>query len=334
MSYSIRFTVAILSLASGAIAQSVPATTSSQASAPESGFVSHGKYVNAFFGFALTLPQIEGVRDFTLPSKDDFHSLFGVQANLHGLTTLSVFARQKSDASPEEARKDLAKSEGASLKPIVIGGKEFWKSASQKKSSAGKMQSVTYETGINGYLLEIGLISFDSELTKQLQQSIDSISFFDPAKAAEIAGPNSVLSPAAAALRAPVLHIGQLDPGVISGDVYRNDALGFSYQFPHGWSITDKATQQKVVERGHQAAWGDSPAAAREHEDVEKCERTLEPKPKGLIRSLLCLRLTSAAYRGSDSRRRWTTRTPSSRLRGRFWAHLKERLSLTRAIVL
>jgi hypothetical protein len=74
----------------------------------------------------------------------------------------------------------------------------------------------------------------------------------------EIAGPNSVLSPAAAALQAPVLHIGQLDPGVISGDVYSNQALGFSYQFPHGWSITDKATQQKAVERRHQDARGDT----------------------------------------------------------------------------
>jgi hypothetical protein len=237
--------------------------------------VSPGRYVNAFFGFSLTLPPTEGIRDLTLPSRDEYHFLYGAQVNLNGLTALTMTARPASNASREDARKAVAGPEGSNPKPITIGGKEFWKGASQKKSSAGKMQTVRYAAAINGYVLEIVLLSFDSELTKQLQQSIESITFFDPTKAAEIAGPSSVLSPAAAALQAPVSHIGQLDPGGISGDVYSNEMLGFSYQFPHGWSITDKATQQKVVETGHQAAWGDSPTAAREHEEAEKCERTL-----------------------------------------------------------
>jgi hypothetical protein len=183
MLYSIRAAVAILSLASGTIAQSVPTATGSQSLKPESGFVSQGKYVNAFFGFSLTLPQIEGIRDFTLPSKDEYHFLFGVQAQLHNMTVLTVNARQKSNISEEDARKAVADLGGPSPKQVTIGGKGFWKSTSVERSSDGKMHIVHYAAGINGYLLEVSVLSFDSELTKKLEESVESISFFDPAKA-------------------------------------------------------------------------------------------------------------------------------------------------------
>jgi hypothetical protein len=69
--------------------------------------------------------------------------------------------------------------------------------------------------------------------------------------------------------------IGQLSPGVISGNLYTNDALGFRYQFPAGWIVEDEATQAKITEAGRQFVWGDNPSAAREHQLSQQCERTL-----------------------------------------------------------
>lgn len=70
-------------------------------------------------------------------------------------------------------------------------------------------------------------------------------------------------------------HIAQLTPGVVSGNTYTNDTLGFSFQFPAGWIVADKATQDKVVEAGHEFAYGNDPAAAREHEVAKECGRIL-----------------------------------------------------------
>lgn len=70
-------------------------------------------------------------------------------------------------------------------------------------------------------------------------------------------------------------HIAQLNPGVVSGNTYTNRTLGFALQFPAGWIVADKATQDKVMEAGHQFAYVNDPAAAREHEVAKQCGRML-----------------------------------------------------------
>lgn len=81
-----------------------------------------------------------------------------------------------------------------------------------------------------------------------------------------------------------------VSPGHVSGNVYSNDDLGFSYEFPAGWQVSDQATQQKTIDAGHQAVHGDDPDAAREHEAAMKCMRILlwanspaQPKPQDAL---------------------------------------------------
>ncbi len=262
---------AVLALSCCALAQSA-SPVSSNPTVPESGFVAPGKYVNAFFGFVLPLPQNEKIRPLTLPSNQTTHVLFGLQTNQNGLAILTVFAKQKADLSD----KAVSKEAGFHAKPITIGGRQFWVSESQKKAVGGDRNTERdYTTVANGYLLEFAIISFDPDFTKLLQRDIESINFFDPAKAAEIAGSGATLSPAAAALQPQISDLGQLDSGTISGDVYSNKTLGFAYQFPLGWTVADQKTQNKVIERGHQLAWGNDPEAAREHENAVRCVRPL-----------------------------------------------------------
>ncbi len=245
---------------------------------PESGLISPDKYTNAFFGFSLPLPRDSAFRAFQLPSNGASHSLFGLQAQKNGLTAFTIEATMMNGALSEQARKAVSEPKAQSVKKIEIDGKEFWKGESQVKSSAGKMWSINYATTINGYLLKFIIVSFDDKLSEVLQHCIEAAKFFDPAKAQEMAGPdsrpyaprnpNSVVLPSSN-------RIGQLSAGVVSDNAYKNDALGFTYEFPAGWVVSDKAIQDKTMEAGHQFAWGDSPSAAREHTAFQQCGRVL-----------------------------------------------------------
>jgi hypothetical protein len=248
---------------------------------PEAGFISGDKYTNAYFGFSLPLPQGPGFRGFQLPSHGTSHSLFGIQAQKNGLTAFSIVATEMNGASTDQARKAASEPKSQKVIKTQIGGREFWKGESHEKSPAGKMWNIMYVTSINGYLLKFIMVSFDAKVTEDLQRCIEATRFFDPIKAQEVAGPNSraynPLTPANP--NSPGVpssnRIGQLSAGVVSGNAYKNDALGFTYEFPAGWVVNDKAIQDKTIEAGHQFAWGDSPSAAREHAAFQQCARIL-----------------------------------------------------------
>jgi len=246
---------------------------------PETGYVSDSRYVNAFFGFLLPLPQDADLRDFALPSKGNSHSVFGLQAQRKGLTALTVNATQVTGNPTEDARKAAAGGKGASVKRVEIGGKEFWKSESDDESRTGTMHTLICATAMNGCTLQFMVVSFDGKLAKELRHSIESITFIDPAQAKILAGSNARLFPArveaAPSPTASPAHIAHLRLGVVSGNTYTNDMLGFSFQFPPGWVVADKATQDKVVEAGHQFVYGNDSAAAREHEIAQECGRIL-----------------------------------------------------------
>jgi hypothetical protein len=188
---SIATAVLLIILAPGGIAQSAHSTKPGVK--PESAFVSSEKYANAFFGFSLALPQDPHVRNLIVPSPESSqHSLFGLQAQTNGLTALSITAIKTSGgASDEDAKKALAPSDAQAVRKIAIGGKQFWKSESQQERAGNKMRSLTYAAALNGYVVKFLVISFDPKLADELEQSIESINFFDPAKAKEMAGPNS-----------------------------------------------------------------------------------------------------------------------------------------------
>ncbi|HYL68682.1 MAG TPA: hypothetical protein VEX69_05925 [Candidatus Limnocylindria bacterium] len=145
------------------------------------------------------------------------------------------------------------------------------------------MQTVKYAAALSGYILSFSIASFDGKFTDEIKHGIESVTFFDPSKAKEIAGADSrPYNPAIAApqsskgtVPAPSGRIRDLSLGTISENVYTNHALGITYEFPAGWYVADKAAQEKVTEIGHQAAWGNSPSAAREHEAAQNCSKIL-----------------------------------------------------------
>jgi hypothetical protein len=282
--------ILVFSGAAIAAAQSDPAAIRLPGTAPEIGYVSPEKYTNAFFGFSLPLPQDSALREFRISFKDDGHFLFGLQSQKVStgffgpsakLAIFTVTAKQSGNTSPEEVRKAASGPKRKGTTKIEIGGREFWKSESQEKGAGGRLRSVAYATSFNGYVLQFNIESFDDKLTDKLQHSIESITFFDPAKAAEMAGSGSVAydppvpRDGSEAAVPSSKRIGSLSPGLVKGNTYVNDALGIHYEFPDGWVVNDEATQNRVMEAGHQFAWGNSPGAAREHEAFQQCARVL-----------------------------------------------------------
>jgi hypothetical protein len=251
---------------------------------PEAGFISPEKYTNAFFGFTLPLPQDPAFIGFQVPSKGDAHTLYGLQAhtkNRLGLTAFLVTATRRDRASSDQARAAASAFKPRAMKPMQLSGKELWKGESAESGVGGKMRTILYATAINGYVLEFQITSFDGRLTKELEQCVEAVQFYEPGKSREMAGADSrPYDPRASQslIRADVPfsnRIGQLSMGEVAGETYRNDALGFTYMLPAGWVTNDKAIQDRTMEAGHQFAFGDSPTAARQHTAFQQCARVL-----------------------------------------------------------
>jgi hypothetical protein len=190
--YLLRIACASCLLLAVATAQSTPAALQ-QLAAPESAFVSADQYTNAFFGFSMRKPPRDVPYQLLLvPSRaSGRHSLFGLKVQRNGLTALTIDATESKDTSSDAVRETASGPEKQNVTMIPIGGRQFWKRESKKKGPEGEMRTLTYTTGINGYILRFTLISYDARLCDELRDSIESIAFFDPANAKEIAGPGS-----------------------------------------------------------------------------------------------------------------------------------------------
>lgn len=70
-------------------------------------------------------------------------------------------------------------------------------------------------------------------------------------------------------------HLADINSGTISHNTYHNSDLGFTYEFPSGWTANDKAVQSKAIIDGTQFAWADDFTPRRKHTDVPPCSKGL-----------------------------------------------------------
>lgn len=255
--------------------QSPLAKSNSAELVPEAGFLSPSKYTNAFFGFSIPLPEDANLRELNLSKAMGGHFIVGFQSSLNGLSTFVVTAEKAGGDSVKEAKQAAAGPKSLKTKEIQIGGQTFWRGASEENGTGGRMRTLSYATVLNGYMLRFDILSFSQKLTKELEQSIERLTFFDPVKAKEMAGTDSRAYPPVALQPPRSERIDRLSDGSISGNTYHNEELGFRYQFPEGWIVNDKATQEKVAAVGHQFVWGNDLDAQKEHEAASNCTKNL-----------------------------------------------------------
>ena len=193
-------------------------------------------------------------------------------------TILAITAEETHGVSSQAAQRVVSTEKGTKLIDVEIGGKQFSKSESEEKGSAGKMRFVDFATLLDGYIVEFKITSFDDKLAAQLQQSIESLTFFDPTKAMEIAGPES--KPYVAN------RIRNLGSGTMVGNTYANHDLGFSYQFPAGWVASAATTLDDVVGVGRKEPPGRGPSRpVVDLEATQQCTRVLlwvKQNPEGV----------------------------------------------------
>jgi hypothetical protein len=260
--------------------------TASRIPLPEAGFVSASQYTNAFFGFSLPLPKDRKfqIEDLSESDKALQHSLFAYKSASKGLTLLIASAIQVFGSPDDEAQKavflpGMQGQKGAQA--TSIGGRLFWKSELEEKTFSGKLYRMRYATGVNGYVILFSVSSYNSSQTQTLRDCIESVKFFNPARASVIAGSDSnPYLPSAARRRldsAPQLDLANLDQGSVAGNRYSNPVLGFAYQLPEGWFPDAENSSAKQHEGGTEA--NDSVRTAM----VRECTKTLlsatEPAP-------------------------------------------------------
>jgi hypothetical protein len=181
--------LALISLALVGAIRTQSAPTAQSPASPDAGTVGEGKYTNTFFGFTITLPQGTSLHNESLPFNDPRKKfLFGLKGQDHGFASFIVTAVVAESASSDDAKREVSDARAGPPNKVRIAGKDFWRTEYQDKSPAGKMQSVEYATPLGGYVLKFAIFSFDPKVTAEFEHTVESISFFDPAKGKSGAG--------------------------------------------------------------------------------------------------------------------------------------------------
>lgn len=170
-----------------AFAQILSAQTASK---PEDGFLSPSKYVNAYFGFSLPLPQNTQL-DLLVqndPPRDVYrHFLFAANSSGKGYPVVVVGADEIRTSGNADPRRVLTSFGAQQVDTVRIGGKVFLRG----KWQAENIFSVAYATSVRGYLLFISVSSYNQEVLNQFQKSVESLAFLNPVSAKQFAGPDS-----------------------------------------------------------------------------------------------------------------------------------------------
>lgn len=254
---------------------------------PESGYLSPHQYTNAFFGFTIDLPKSGNfkIRDFSQTSNTRIHHFLLSEASTEkGFTEWSITATQVFKDPDLEAQKsvifpDASKQQGPEA--MSIGRRLFWKSQVEKSDIKPKLYLMRYAAGIDGFVVQFSVYSYNGKLKEELRQNIESIKFFDPADIKrELAKDSQPYLPDAARwwlTDSPQLELAKLDTGILSGTTYVNSNLGFSYAFPNAWRI----------------ALGDPGDAKNEHD----AGFGSQPPRRGLAKE--CIRVLASAVQSS-----------------------------------
>lgn len=284
--YALRIVVLGIMLACGCVSVSFAQVQNTPADgakgpedlAPDSAYISPTKYTNAFFGFSMELPrELQwGTLSENYGKNDSYFLCGALVMRATKLTMVSAMARKPEGDIDDAARKAVTRGFAKPPREVEIAGKKFWVAEEELKKNGTTMWHVDYATPLDGSVLQIDIFSGDSKLAREIQRSVGEIKFFDPAKAAEMAGPDSkpFLTTRAQMAKAKE-QLDELDMGSVTGNVYENDELGFASELPTGWIANDKATTDRAVEEGHQKAYGNQVWAAREHEMMKECTRTV-----------------------------------------------------------
>jgi hypothetical protein len=254
---------------------------------PESGYLSPAKYTNAFFGFSLTLPQsaqlqLISKRGTGEPSR---HFLFSANSTQKGYPAVVIFADEIASAGQADSKMTIVALGAKGVDTIQIGGKEF----SRGRWRAGGVYQVANATVLSGYVLGISVLTVDKKVLDEFERNIQELTFFDPAKAQEKAGPDSrpydgpeVESATASNQQGPKTNSAPpaLQPtapkaevlNVANPGMFYDKELDLHFNYPVEMRALDAATDMEI---GHRNIFGVSGDNDPEHQEAKRCMHVL-----------------------------------------------------------
>jgi hypothetical protein len=281
-------------LLNGQMTPSAPGSRTSAASAeqhyPEQAYLSPARYTNGFFGFSFELPAAAHLEPIPEPVAPDGRIqllTLGGPPPADAAVSIVAFPPRSQEAPQAKALLRAALDqelfrgveELRALSKTMLAGHQFYFYETRR----GIEQHMRAAANLDGYVVMVELGAHSEKMVKELESCFQHVAFFAPeqvrqyiaADAQPYEGP-AISSHRLAQLNAdpPESHI---DPGKLEGGIYRNPALGFSYQLPPGWFVEPQGAVLPAIERARAT---DSWAAlldegASEHQLMKACSRTL-----------------------------------------------------------
>src|SRR5271157_2851721 len=269
-----------------------PPSTSMPASAqdlcPDQGYLSATRYANRYFGFAFDLPADVQLQPIPQPvARDSRIQLLQLAGPPPAYATVSIVAFPLRGKTAPDAKSILHKAleqelfygveQLHGLSKISLSGHLFYFYETRR----GADQHMALATDLDGYAVLAKLAANNEKTVKELETSFQHLTFLAPAQVRAYAGADAqeyegpaISSHRLAKLLAdpPANHI---DAGKLSGGLYENQGLGFSYRIPPGWTLESEGAVQPAIERSRKRddlqAW----MGASERELMKVCNRTL-----------------------------------------------------------
>ncbi len=283
----------------GQVTPSAPGSITSAASTeqhyPEQAYLSPARYTNDFFGFSFELPADAHLEAISQPVADDGRiQLLKLGGPSPADAAVSIVAFPPRSQEAPEAKALLRNAldqelfrgveELRGLSKTMLAGHQFYFYETRR----GIDQHMLAAANLDGYVVLVELGAHNEKMVKDLESCFQHVVFFAPqqvrqyiaADAQPYEGP-AISSHRLAQLNAdpPESHI---DPGKLEGSVYRNPALGFSYQLPPGWFVEPQGAVLPAIERARATdSWaallgaGTPNAGASERQLMKACSRTL-----------------------------------------------------------
>jgi len=255
---------------------------------PDQGYLSATSYANRYFGFAFDLPADVQLRPIPQPvTRDGRIQVLQLAGPPPAYATVSIVAFRLRGKTAPDAKAILHKAleqelfygvqELHGLSKISLSGHLFYFYETRR----GADQHMALATDLDGYVVLATLAANNEKTVKELETSFQHLTFLAPAQVRAYAGADAqeyegpaISSQRLAKLLAdpPANHI---DAGKLSGNLYENQGLGFSYRIPSGWTLESEGAVQPAIERSRKRDDLQVWVGAGERELMKVCSRTL-----------------------------------------------------------
>jgi hypothetical protein len=283
----------------GQVTPSSPGSASRAASAeqhyPEEAFLSSTRYTNGFFGFSFELPADAHLEAISQPvAADGRIQLLKLGGPSPADAAVSIVAFPPQSQQTQETKALLRNAldqelfrgveELRALSKTMLVGHQFYFYETRR----GIDQHMLAAANLNGYVVLVELGAHNEKMVKELESCFQRVVFFAPPQVRQyiMADAQPYEGPAISSHRLALLQAdppeSHIDPGKLEGSVYRNPALGFSYQLPPGWFVESQGAVLPAIERARATdSWaalfdGGTPnGGAAERQLMKACSRTL-----------------------------------------------------------